>query len=70
MLLGPTATAVKQSLFSAFPQFGFYAPLALWLVSHKDENFICLSYGVTGMAVLFFAWSGWVLTRRRPGTEL
>jgi hypothetical protein len=69
ILLGPAATAAKQSLFGRFAQLAVYAPAFVWFVAHKDETFVCLSYGITGLVILFFAWSGWVLTRRRPAGD-
>lgn len=67
LLLGPAATHAKQALFGTIAQTAIYAPLAIWFVAHRDETFVCLSYGTCGIIVLLFAWSGWILTRRAPG---
>ncbi len=67
ILLGPAATVVKQALFGPVAQLGVYAPAVIWFVAHKDDNFACMSYGVAGIIILVFAWTGWILTRRRAG---
>ena len=66
VLLGPVATAAKQSLFGPVAQIAIYTPAAIWLIAHRDDTAVCLSFGQLGLVVLFFAWSGWILTQRRP----
>jgi len=69
ILLGPAATAAKQAIFSPISGLIVYAPLALWFITHKDEQFIALSYGQTGFIIVILGGFGWFLTRRTPRNE-
>jgi hypothetical protein len=69
LLLGPAATVAKQAIFSPTSGILVFAPVALWFIAHKDENFLCLSYGVTGFGIVLLGGFGWFLTRRTPRGE-